>query len=127
MLILIFCKDKIRSDPELYQAFVRAKVPDRLALLSENCDGFARAVDRKTDAYAAFMRVIDKRNFALHGNVDPIRETIEVVYFDGRRPLFVNPGNHIETLFEQLERLYAPDDVIAGNCRLLNRTASSFL
>jgi hypothetical protein len=97
---------------------IKAMLPERsvvvrLALLSKNCDGFARPVDQKTDAYAQFMREIDKRNFALHGNVDPLRETVEILYFDGKRPLFANPGNHIECLFEQLERLYAPSEVIS--------------
>jgi len=59
------------------------------------------------------MRVIDKRNFALHGNVNPDAEQIEVVYFDKRRPLFVKPGNHIERFLEQLERLYDPQQVVA--------------
>jgi len=113
MVILIFCKDEIRNDLERYQEFVRAGVPDRLSLLSKNCDGFARPVDSNTDAYAQFMRVIDKRNCALHGNVDPLRETVEIICFDGKRPLFANPGNHIECLFEQLERLYAPSEVIS--------------
>ena len=59
------------------------------------------------------MRVIDKRNFALHGNVNPIAEQIEVIYFDKRRPLFVNPGNNVERFFEQLEELFDPQQVIA--------------
>jgi hypothetical protein len=113
MVILIFTRDAIRNDPEVYQAFVRSKVPQRLALLSQNCDGFARDIDKSTIAYADFMRVIDKRNFTLHGNVDPVREQIEVVYFDGRRPLFNTPGNHIETFFEHLETIYRPAEVVS--------------
>jgi hypothetical protein len=72
MIILMFCRDKIRKDAEQYQMFLREKVPRRLALLSQYCYGFTRAIDTTTDAYANFMRVIDKRNFALHGNVDPV-------------------------------------------------------
>lgn len=113
MVILMFTRDAIRDDPEAYQAFVRAKIPERLALLSQNCDGFARDIDKNTEAYADFMRVIDKRNFALHGNVDPIREQIEVVYFDGRRPLFTRPGNHVEMFFEHLEAIYRPEEVVS--------------
>jgi hypothetical protein len=112
MIILIFCKDEIRKDTEQYQTFLRANVPSRLALLSKNCDGLARAVDKTTEAYAAFMRVVNKRNFALHGNVDPEKEKLEVVYFDGRRPLFVTPGYHLETFFENLEHLHDPQQVI---------------
>ncbi|RWG90559.1 hypothetical protein [Mesorhizobium sp.] len=113
MIILMFTRDAVRNDAAAYQAFVRAKVPDRLAMLSQNCDGFARHIDKGTEAYARFMRVMDKRNFALHGNVDPIREQIEVVYFDGRRPLFSTPGNHIATFFEHLEAIYRPGEVVS--------------
>jgi hypothetical protein len=112
MLILMFCKSEVRDDRTSYENFIRANVPDRLALLSDNCVGFDRPVDKSTSAYASFMRVINKRNFALHGNVDPVREKIEVVYFDGRRPLFVTPGDHIEKFFEQLESQNTPEEVV---------------
>lgn len=113
MVILMFTREEVRNDAEAYQAFIRAKIPDRLALLSQHCDGFARDVDKNTQAYAHFMRVIDKRNFALHGNVDPIREQIEVVYFDGRRPLFNAPGNHVEKFFDHLEAIHRPEEVVS--------------
>ncbi len=112
MIILMFCKTEIRDDHAAYEDFVRAQIPERIALLSQNCVGFTRAVETETEAYANFMRVVNKRNFALHGNVDPIREQIEVVYFDGRRPLFVNSGNHIEKLFEHLEAINKPEEVV---------------
>lgn len=112
MIILMFCKTEIRDDLAAYTTFLREKIPARLVQLSQNCVGFARDIDIGTEAYANFMRVINKRNFALHGNVDPIKEQIEVVYFDGRRPLFVNSGNHIEKLFEHLEVINKPQDVI---------------
>lgn len=113
MTILIFCKDEIRNDPARYQAFLRAKIPDRLALLSEYCDGFVRGIDFGTEAYANFKRIIDKRNFALHGNVDPIRESIETVFFDGKRPLFSVPGHNIEKLFEHIEAVNKPRELVA--------------
>jgi hypothetical protein len=112
MTILMFCKNAVRDDETSYQAFIRAKIPERLTLLSQNCVGFAREIDRGTEAYANFMRVIDKRNFALHGNVDPMNEQIEVIYFDGRRPLFHNPGHNIEKLFEHLEAINKPQEVV---------------
>jgi hypothetical protein len=112
MIILIFCKDTIRDDEASYQSFLRATVPDRLRLLRQNCFGFARNIKADTEAYADFMRVIDKRNFALHGNVDPVREQIEVVYFDGKRPLFYDPGNNIEKRFEHLEAINKPQEVV---------------
>jgi hypothetical protein len=112
MLILMFCRDNIRKDAEQYQMFLREKVPRRLELLSQYCYGFTRTIDTKTDAYANFMLVIAKRNFALHGNVDPVNEKIEIIYFDGKRPLFATPGHYLKTFFENLERLNDPQRVI---------------
>jgi hypothetical protein len=113
MVILMFCKDAVRDDEDAYQSFLRAKIPQRLEALSANCAGFDRSIDTTTDAYKIFMRVIDKRNFALHGNVDPIREQIEVVYFEGRRPLFNEPGHNVEKFFDHLEAVSEPLNVVA--------------
>jgi hypothetical protein len=102
-LILTFVKNAIRDNAVLYNNFLRSTIPERLELLSVNCDGFVKPVNKAVPGYAHFMRIINKRNFALHGNVDPVREQIEVVYFDKRRPLFVNPENNIELLFSYME------------------------
>jgi hypothetical protein len=104
MIILTFCRSAIRDDPKLYDDFLRASIPERLELLSVNCDGFARPVDKSIPGWDNFMRIVNRRNFELHGNVDPIKDQIEVVYFEGRRPLFVNPGHNIHLLFDQIEK-----------------------
>jgi hypothetical protein len=112
MVILTFCKPEIRADKKQYDEFLRAKIPQRLELLSKNCWGFIRDIDKSTEEYGNFMRVFDKRNFVIHGNVDPIREQIETVYFDGKRPLFADSGDHIVKFYEQLENLNNPSEVI---------------
>ena len=112
MMILTFCKPEIRSDKAKYEAFLREKIPQRLEQISMNCVGFARPVDPNTDAYKAFLRVMNGRNFAIHGNVDPVRETVETVYFEGKVPIFAENGDHILKLFQHLEAISAPQDVI---------------
>lgn len=112
MLILTFCRSQIRDDNALYENFLRTKFPERLYLLSENCDGFRKAVDKTVPGLADFMRIMNRRNFSLHGNVDPMREPIEPVYFEGKRPLFVNPGNNIELLFDYLETQANPTQLL---------------
>lgn len=57
MVILVFCKDEVRNDRVRYEAFIRATIPERLALLSENCDGFAREIDQTSAEYDGFKRV----------------------------------------------------------------------
>ena len=113
MVILVFCKDEVRSDPVLYEEFIRSKLPDRVAALSENCAGFAGHIDQTTEVYGNFKRVMDKRNFAIHGNIDPVREQIETVYFEGKRPLFADSGDNVLKLFEHLETINSPEEVIA--------------
>lgn len=113
MLILTFCRSAISSDERAYNAFLRTTIPERLQLLSVNCDGFARTVDKSVPGYAEFMTIINRRNFALHGNVDPIREPIEIVYFEERRPLFVQSGNSVELLFDYMESQADPTTLLA--------------
>lgn len=113
MVILTFCKDRIRNDRKAYEGFVRARIPERLNLLPKYCDGFDKAIDRNSTEYKDFMRIVNERNFLLHGNVDPMRESIETVYFEGKRPLFVTTGDSIQNLFDQLDRLVKPDRVMA--------------
>jgi hypothetical protein len=112
MMILVFCKDDIRNDQTQYDAFVRSKISERLNLLPQHCDGFKCAIDVRTEAYRDFMRVMSRRNFELHGNVDPIREQIEVVYFEGKRPLFAQSGDHQLKFFEHLEKINEPEKVV---------------
>ncbi len=113
MVILTFVKDDIRNDTKKYSEFLREKIPQRIEYLSQNCFGFLHSIDQRSDEYLAFKRVMDSRNFFLHGNVDPNREQIETVYFEGTRPLFVENGDHILRFLEQLENLNPPKEVIS--------------
>lgn len=112
MMILTFCKPAIRSNKAKYDIFLREKIPDRLEHLTINCSGFIRAVNPSSDAYKAFLRVMNARNFAIHGNIDPVRETIETVYFEGKVPIFAENGDHLLKLFQHLEAVNTPQDVI---------------
>ena len=37
---------------------------------------------------------------------------MEVVYFEGTRPLFAEPGSHVMHFFEKLEALHKPNEAI---------------
>lgn len=113
MVILVFCKDEVRNDKNQYEAFLRLNLPERLAALNEYCHGFTSPINLSTDVYRDFKRIMDRRNFAIHGNIDPIREQIEVVYFEGKRPIFAEGGDNILNFFEHLERIYSPQEAVA--------------
>jgi hypothetical protein len=55
---------------------------------------------------------MDNRNHRIHGNINPEREKIEIVYFEGKRPLFVEAGDNVEKYFETLQRQHRPQSVI---------------
>jgi hypothetical protein len=55
---------------------------------------------------------MDKRNHMIHGNVNPEKEKIGEVYFQGTIPLFKEPGDNIDKVFEALERQYQAKTII---------------
>lgn len=55
---------------------------------------------------------MDKRNNRIHGNCNPEKEQIELVYFEGKTPLFKEPGDNIGKFIEAQTRQYDPESVI---------------
>lgn len=113
MVILALCRPEVRNDKRRYDAFIREQIDLKIGDLSLRCQGFAKPVDMKTDVAKAFKRVMDKRNNSIHGNIDPVREGIETVYFDGKRPLYPEGGDHIGKFKASLARHYRPLEVVA--------------
>lgn len=112
MVILILCKPEVRSNKRQFDAFIRSHIDTKLFDLSYKCKGFSRSIDHNSETFKNFKRVMDKRNDVIHGNCDPEREQIELVYFEDTRPLFTESGDHIGKFFEALERQYEPKTVI---------------
>jgi hypothetical protein len=112
MVILILCKTEIRTNKRQFDEFIRSQIDVKLFDLYYKCEGFAKSIDPHSEEFKNFKRVMDKRNHAIHGNCDPEREQIELVYFEGKRPLFTEPGDHIGKFFETLERQHEPNVVI---------------
>jgi hypothetical protein len=112
MAILILCKKRIRENKRQFDAFIRSNIDVKVFDLPDKCIGFARRIDENSPTFKGFMTVMQKRNNAIHGNVDPEREQTEVVYFEGRRPLFKEPGDHIAKDFEILAKQFQPETVV---------------
>jgi hypothetical protein len=112
MIVLILCKQEIRRNRRHFEEFIRSQIDVKLFDLSHKCEGFAKSIDQNSEEFKNFKRVMDKRNNAIHGNCDPERERLESVYFEGKRPLFAEPGDHIGKLFETLEHQHEPATVI---------------
>lgn len=112
LLILTFSKPEIKNDPTQFEEFIRSRINHRLMDLPLKCDGIVRPINQQSKAFKNFLRVMNKRNDTIHGNHNPEREKVEDVYFEGTRPLFIQPGDPIGKFFESLERQYCPEAVI---------------
>jgi hypothetical protein len=112
MIILILCKPEIRGNGRQFDAFIRSPIDTKIFDLFYKCTGFARPIDQHSETFKNFKRVMDKRNNTIHGNCDPEKEAIELVYFEQKRPLYAEPGDHIGKFFDALERLHEPGTVI---------------
>lgn len=112
MLVLMLIKPEIRDKPEAYDAFVKQSIHQKILELHEKCIGFARGVDPNGEGFKNYMRIRDKRNDALHGNIDPEADRVDEVYFDDKIPLFKSPGDNIGMFWAMQERRYAPADVL---------------
>jgi hypothetical protein len=112
MVILVLCKPEIRNNQRQFEAFIRANIDTKIFDLAYKCNGFARPIDQNTAGFKEFKRIMDQRNYKIHGNVDPKRDSFETVFFEGKRPLFKRPGDHLGEFFQALERQYDPKQVI---------------
>jgi len=112
MVILILCKRQIKDNPRQFEAFIRSAIDTKVFDLSYKCERFVKPIDQTTMTYKNFKRVMDKRNHAIHGNIDPEKEQIEMVYFEGKIPLFKRSGDHIGQFLEASEKRHQPETVI---------------
>jgi hypothetical protein len=112
ILILILCKPAVRKNKRQIDAFIRSNIDVKVIDLPYKCNGFTKLIDENSAEFKNFKRVMDNRNNAIHGNVDPVREQIEVVYFEGKRPLFVEPGDHVIQSIEAEISQYNPKKIV---------------
>ena len=112
MLILMLCKPELRNSRRELEKFIRSHIHTKVFGLPEHCYGFAQSINESTPGYREFKRVMDRRNHAIHGNVDPLRERLETVYFEGKRPIFAEAGDHLGKFYEMMEKQYQPERVL---------------
>jgi hypothetical protein len=112
MLILMLCKLELRNDRRALDSFLRSHIHTKVFSLPQHCRGFVRSIDESTPGYKEFKRVMDRRNHAIHGNIDPVRERLETVYFERKRPIFAEAGDHLGKFYEMMEKQYQPERVL---------------
>jgi hypothetical protein len=112
LIVAVLIKPAARADEAAFQAFVRSPLNEKLQNLANRCNHFARPLEQNNPAFGRYWRVVNKRNDVIHGNVDPVRDALEIVYFHGKRPLFKTGGDRIRQHWLRLIERYQPQEVL---------------
>ena len=98
MLMLLLARPEVRADRRLYEDFARRNVDVRIKGLHLCCVGFAQTITGSEEPFRNVLRVMNRRNDALHGNVDPTASTGDEIFFDhGNIPLVARHHTLAET------------------------------
>lgn len=106
LVIFMLRKDELKTNNRQYQAFVRQHIDVRIFDLHLKCDHFKDKVDGDSTEFKNFMKVMNRRNDIIHGNIDPQKDTIETVFFDKFTPLYEQGGDPILELFRHKEQIF---------------------
>lgn len=112
LLVAGFIRPEIKRNQAAFTAFVRLPLNQKLERLADNCRGFARPIEQNNPVFGRYWSVVNRRNDLIHGNVDPVRDALEVVYFHGKRPLYKSGGDRIRQLWLRLIDQYNPWGVV---------------
>lgn len=104
-------KPEIEKDAQRRSEYVRCRLDEKLVGLSEVCIGFSKPLSRDNQAFGRYWDVVNKRNDIMHGNVDLVRDAVEVVFFHGKRPLYKQGGDRITQHWRRLFEQYRPREV----------------
>lgn len=112
LVIFLMRKDELKQNKRRYSQYIQQPIDIRVFDLHLKCDHFNSGVDPDCDEYKAFKRVMDRRNHQLHGNIDPVKDRIETVYFDRSTPLFEKGADPILELFRNKEAVFDIPEVL---------------
>lgn len=113
LLIACLIKPELKRNRRMFETFIRSALDVKLMDLANRCNGFKRPILDDNDVFRRFWHVVNKRNDIIHGNIDPVRNSLDIVYFDGKRPLYRTGGDRIVSFWKGLIDQYKPDEVVA--------------
>jgi len=88
LIIFVLAKDEIKNDKRLLDNIFRSQIDIRIKTLHLNCSKIEKAYDQNDERFKNFLRLMNKRNDFLHGNILPAINTFDEVYFDNKIPIF---------------------------------------
>jgi hypothetical protein len=113
-ILMLMAKPDIKADQRLKDDFARRAIDVRIKTLHLSCDGFAKPVDANDEIVKDFLRLMNRRNDSLHGNVNPARSSGGEIMFDYRTiPL---PSEHLDIAQAAISSAFADlsiDDSLA--------------
>ena len=112
LVVVAFIKPEVKADQAAFDEFVRGSLNGKLVAMFEKCNGFERPLAQDNPAFGRYWTVVNKRNDVIHGNVDPVHDALEVVYFHGKKPLFKTGGDRLRQHWVRLLDRYRPRDVL---------------
>jgi len=112
LIVALLIKPEVKNDAEALNAFVRGPLDQKLLAIADRCAGFDRPLVREDPVFGRYWTVVNRRNDIIHGNVDPVRDSLEVVYFHGKRPLYKTGGDRTRQHWKRLIDRYRPQDVV---------------
>lgn len=112
LLIACFIKPEVKKNDRLHSAFVRSQLDVKLFDLHNKCNGFARLIEPSNSVMKRYWNAVNRRNDTIHGNVDPVKNSLDTVYFDKKVPLFRSGNDRIKSFRENLIEQYKPHTVL---------------
>lgn len=113
LIMLLLARPDVKADRRLYEDFVRRNIDVRVKSLHLCCIGFDHPIAGSDEAFKQFLRLMNRRNDALHGNVDPTASTGDEISFDrGNIPLVKRYRTVVEVALANGLASAKPDDAI---------------
>lgn len=106
LVIFLTQRNELKANKRQYDHYIRQPIDTRLFDLHLKCNGFLHGVDPSSDEYKAFASVMNRRNHHLHGNIDPVADAIETVYFDKFTPLYEKGADPILEILKNKESVF---------------------
>lgn len=112
LITAVLLRPEVRSNRRLRETFQRSALDVKIYDLSTRCVGFARPIIESNEVMQRYWKVVNERNDVLHGNIDPVKDHLEIVYFKGRMPIFSRGGDVLDEYFTALIKQYKPAKVL---------------
>ncbi len=113
-IMLILAKPGIRTDQRMQEDFTRRPIDVRIKSLSLVCDGVVVPITGAEAPFKDFLRIMNRRNDSLHGNIDPRKATGDEIFFDLHNiPLLKTQRSFGEVALSSALANLSPDSAIA--------------